>query len=511
MTEENLPVPVATEELVEVPAKADPETSIRVRMGRTRDRLIESAARRMIRLGQASPRLRDAGLWLYGTATMLAPRGREVPMLGEVGEQILRGGQPSFRAFKTLQELGVNTVINLRPESDHERKMVEQLGMRYRYMPLPPLGAPSHEMTLDFLHAVTDPAAGKVFFHCYHGVDRTGTMAACLRIARRPPVAVIFEPAFEIVLRSMRRKRRKLAQSIPHCDQRPLLRDEHVRSRHPGRRNEAKKDKARAKEPDARFPEHQPQPAGKHQREGDGRNFRQVSDRARKRADHSCAPGHPFDAPTHWLQRNPFEAERHQNHGAQRHGHDDDVANGNGDHIRQHRVLLALMEVVGGEGRDGDAGDQCRRYDLAKELRDARERVGPRAGSKNSDQPFMRCDQRRHRRERHLKPGVEQAFRIDRQNEKCRKRNVSERQRRPVDQHCAEDDQDHQRRTDGRKGSTRNREIAERAQDSDRRGDLLDRQPQREKRNGSKQQTHRIEHGPCHDDHVQARNRKNVE
>ena len=184
MTEENLPVPVATEELVEVPAKADPETSIRVRMGRTRDRLIESAARRMIRLGQASPRLRDAGLWLYGTATMLAPRGREVPMLGEVGEQILRGGQPSFRAFKTLQELGVNTVINLRPESDHERKMVEQLGMRYRYMPLPPLGAPSHEMTLDFLHAVTDPAAGKVFFHCYHGVDRTGTMAACLRIAR---------------------------------------------------------------------------------------------------------------------------------------------------------------------------------------------------------------------------------------------------------------------------------------------------------------------------------------
>lgn len=161
-----------------------PEASLRVRIGHTRDRLIDAAAKEIIKMGKASPRLREAGLWLYGTATMIVPRGKEVPKLGAVGERVLRGGQPSLRAFGTLREMGVDTVINLRPESDHERPLVERLGMRYVYQPLPPLDAPSHDAALAFLEAVTDPENGLVFFHCYHGVDRTGTMAACLRIAR---------------------------------------------------------------------------------------------------------------------------------------------------------------------------------------------------------------------------------------------------------------------------------------------------------------------------------------
>lgn len=161
-----------------------PDASLRVRLDRTRERIIDAAAHQIIRMGKASPKLRRAGLWLYGTATMVVPRGKEVPKLGEVGEHVLRGGQPSLRAFSTLKELGVNTVINLRPESDHERGIVERLGMRYLYQPLPPLDAPTHEAVLTFLDAATDPENGKVFFHCYHGVDRTGTVAACLRIAR---------------------------------------------------------------------------------------------------------------------------------------------------------------------------------------------------------------------------------------------------------------------------------------------------------------------------------------
>jgi protein tyrosine/serine phosphatase len=112
------------------------------------------------------------------------PQGREVEKLGPVGDTVLRGAQPSLRAFETLKEMGVDTVINLRPESDYERKVVDRLGMRYFYMPLPPLDKPTHDLTLAFLSAATDPENGKVFFHCYHGVDRTGTMAACLRIAR---------------------------------------------------------------------------------------------------------------------------------------------------------------------------------------------------------------------------------------------------------------------------------------------------------------------------------------
>jgi protein tyrosine phosphatase (PTP) superfamily phosphohydrolase (DUF442 family) len=161
-----------------------PEASLRLRIETTRDRLIDAAASSIIKMGKASPRLREAGLWLYGTATLYVPRGKEVPKLGQVGEHVYRGGQPSLRAFGTLKELGVDTVINLRPESDHERAFVERLGMKYLYMPLPPLDAPTHAMVIAFLEAATDPANGKVFFHCFHGVDRTGTVAACLRIAR---------------------------------------------------------------------------------------------------------------------------------------------------------------------------------------------------------------------------------------------------------------------------------------------------------------------------------------
>lgn len=166
------------------PPIPDDGPSLKQRLKATRDRLIEGAATRMIDLGRQNPRLRRAGYWLYGTATRYLPRGREVGKFGSVGDTVFRGAQPSLRALKALKELGVCTVINLRPECDHERRIVEGLGMRYVYLPLPPLDAPSHETTLAFLSHATDPENGVVFFHCYHGVDRTGTMAACLRMAR---------------------------------------------------------------------------------------------------------------------------------------------------------------------------------------------------------------------------------------------------------------------------------------------------------------------------------------
>jgi protein tyrosine phosphatase (PTP) superfamily phosphohydrolase (DUF442 family) len=138
----------------------------------------------LIRLGRDLPWLRKLGYQAYDLATRPFLRGREVKRLGPVGDRVFRGSQPSDEAFETLKSQGIETVINLRPESDRERPIVHKLGLRYIYLPLPPLGAPTHELTLAFLDAVTDPAHGVVFFHCYHGVDRTGAMAACLRIAR---------------------------------------------------------------------------------------------------------------------------------------------------------------------------------------------------------------------------------------------------------------------------------------------------------------------------------------
>lgn len=177
---EDAPVPsnVAPDETI------PPDGMWRRRLSLTGDRLIHEAASQLIRIGRDMPKLREAGYWLYGTATRYLPRGNEVANLGEVGEKVYRGAQPSMRAFRSLKELGVDTVVNLRPECDYEGRFVEQLGMRYVYLPLPPLDAPTHAVTLDFLSVATDPDHGTVFFHCFHGADRTGTMAACLRIAR---------------------------------------------------------------------------------------------------------------------------------------------------------------------------------------------------------------------------------------------------------------------------------------------------------------------------------------
>lgn len=111
------------------------------------------------------------------------PRDGKLRNLGELSGTLYRGAQPSAAAFATLKRMGFDTVINLRVEDNSEASLVRQLGMKPIYLPEDNLGAPTMADTLKFLADVTDPANGKVFFHCYHGSDRTGTMAAAYRIA----------------------------------------------------------------------------------------------------------------------------------------------------------------------------------------------------------------------------------------------------------------------------------------------------------------------------------------
>lgn len=100
-----------------------------------------------------------------------------------LGQRVCRGAQPGRDGFKALAELGVSTVINLRLEAPDEEQVVRSLGMNYLFYPMDPLAAPTHAHVLAFLHTVCDPDHGQIFFHCYHGADRTGVLAACYRIA----------------------------------------------------------------------------------------------------------------------------------------------------------------------------------------------------------------------------------------------------------------------------------------------------------------------------------------
>lgn len=148
-----------------------------------REKAVDAGAGALIWLGDLHPAIAKTGHQIYGLMTRKAD-GPDVEKLSGVGEKVLRGAQPTEEGFRQLKALGVKTVINLRSEDNREAAMVEKLGMKAVYLPLPPLDAPTHAETLSFLKTALDPANGKVFFHCYHGVDRTGTMAAAVRIAR---------------------------------------------------------------------------------------------------------------------------------------------------------------------------------------------------------------------------------------------------------------------------------------------------------------------------------------
>jgi len=109
-----------------------------------------------------------------------------VPNFHQVNEHIYRGAQPKGAGWNSLAELGIKTVIDLRPESEHsckaEKRAVEAAGMRYVNVPLSEMAAPPDAKVSQAL-ALLDDSPGPVFVHCRRGADRTGTVIACYRIA----------------------------------------------------------------------------------------------------------------------------------------------------------------------------------------------------------------------------------------------------------------------------------------------------------------------------------------
>jgi uncharacterized protein (TIGR01244 family) len=108
-----------------------------------------------------------------------------IPNFHKVDDRIYRGAQPNPQAWESLAQLGVKTVIDLRPSSEHsckdEKQLVEAAGMQYVNVPLKGLVAPSNKSISKVLSLVDD-SDGPVFVHCRRGADRTGTVVACYRI-----------------------------------------------------------------------------------------------------------------------------------------------------------------------------------------------------------------------------------------------------------------------------------------------------------------------------------------
>jgi tyrosine-protein phosphatase SIW14 len=98
----------------------------------------------------------------------------------EVTPTIWRGGRPSQEGLKWLADHDVKTVVDLRAVcTNHEREMVQDLGLRYVRIPLG-FRAPDDNAVESFL-ALAQSTKEPMFIHCRQGQDRTGMLVGVYR------------------------------------------------------------------------------------------------------------------------------------------------------------------------------------------------------------------------------------------------------------------------------------------------------------------------------------------
>lgn len=101
--------------------------------------------------------------------------------VGRISPSVYRGNQPKKEGYKTLREMGIRTVINLR--SHHrEKDMVESAGIRYLEFPIGMLEKINKDEIKQIVRAMSDPYNQPVYVHCALGQDRTGIVVAAYRM-----------------------------------------------------------------------------------------------------------------------------------------------------------------------------------------------------------------------------------------------------------------------------------------------------------------------------------------
>ena len=112
-------------------------------------------------------------------ATKLEKPG--LPNLHRVSANLYRGAQPTAAGMRTLQEMGIKTVINLRGFHS-DRKEAAGTGLTLAAISFK-TWHPDDKDVVRFLKLVTDRQREPIFVHCQHGADRTGLMIAIYRVA----------------------------------------------------------------------------------------------------------------------------------------------------------------------------------------------------------------------------------------------------------------------------------------------------------------------------------------
>lgn len=104
---------------------------------------------------------------------------------GQMDAGYYRGAQPAPDDYKSLAEIGVKTVIDLRNDpQDYARSSAEAAGLKYVAIPMSGWKTPKDSDIERFLSVANDPETGVFFVHCKAGIHRTGITAAIYRMRK---------------------------------------------------------------------------------------------------------------------------------------------------------------------------------------------------------------------------------------------------------------------------------------------------------------------------------------
>ena len=112
-----------------------------------------------------------------------AARGPVFVPLAQVDPWLWRGPQPDLATLQSLQQQGLTTVFNLRPECDDSLGFCRDLGLEYRHYEVRDMSVPELGQVADFLDYFRG-GGGPALVHCFAGQGRTGLFAAAYRIFR---------------------------------------------------------------------------------------------------------------------------------------------------------------------------------------------------------------------------------------------------------------------------------------------------------------------------------------
>lgn len=117
------------------------------------------------------------------TAVRLHVHG--VRNFAEVTPTLYRGGQASEEGFRSLANMGIDIVVDLRlAGKGHERKEVTKFGMRFVSIEWE-CSFPTDQDITKFLELLRENPGKKVYVHCYTGDDRTGMEIAAYRMTEQ--------------------------------------------------------------------------------------------------------------------------------------------------------------------------------------------------------------------------------------------------------------------------------------------------------------------------------------